>query len=502
MIGAKARGHRQGRRTRLVQEGDAEDRPGSPPRAASSTRSTRPATPCGKSACRCVIRAQLHAGRHRRRHRLQPGRIRRRWSGTAWMMSPVHEVLLEESIIGWKEYEMEVMRDVDDNVVIICSIENFDPMGVHTGDSITVAPAQTLTDKEYQRMRDASMAVHPRDRRRDGRLEHPVRHPSPQRADGRHRDEPPRQPLQRPGVEGDRLPHRQDRRQAGRRLSAARDCPTTSPAKRWPASSRQSTTSSRRSRASRSRNSPKPIPTLTTQMKAVGETMAIGRTFKESFQKALRGLEVGHFGFGCDGKKDRWGTPKQPSMRRDPPQAVRSQRGTGFFHPLRPQGGHDGRRDSRSDRHRPWFLRNIRDLVAVEDEIRQVARLADASGDLIRKAKRNGFSDRQLRHPGGTPPKWKSASERKRRGIVATFKSGRHLRGRVRGLHALLLLDLRARRRDPAQRAGPQTDHDLGRRPQPHRPGNRVRLLLLPRQLRPAELGIESIMVNSNPETV
>ena len=73
--------------------------------------------------------------------------------------SPVTEVLVEESIIGWKEYEMEVMRDKDDNVVIICAIENFDPMGIHTGDSITVAPAQTLTDKEYQRMRDASLAV-------------------------------------------------------------------------------------------------------------------------------------------------------------------------------------------------------------------------------------------------------------------------------------------------------------------------------------------------------
>ena len=77
---------------------------------------------------------------------------------------------------------MEVMRDVDDNVVIICSIENFDPMGVHTGDSITVAPAQTLTDKEYQRMRDASAGRHPRDRRRDRRLEHPVRHQPADRA--------------------------------------------------------------------------------------------------------------------------------------------------------------------------------------------------------------------------------------------------------------------------------------------------------------------------------
>ena len=138
-------------------------------------------------------------------------------------LSPIHQVLLEESVLGWKEYEMEVMRDADDNVVIICSIENFDPMGVHTGDSITVAPAQTLTDKEYQRMRDASLAVireigvdtggsniqfaiHPQDR-----------------ADGGHRDEPAREPLEGAGVEGHGLSHRQDRRQAGGWISAARD---------------------------------------------------------------------------------------------------------------------------------------------------------------------------------------------------------------------------------------------------------------------------------------
>jgi carbamoyl-phosphate synthase large subunit len=84
-------------------------------------------------------------------------------------------VLVEQSVLGWKEYELEVMRDRKDNAVIVCSIENFDPMGVHTGDSITIAPAMTLTDKEYQVMRDAALAGHPRDRRRDRRLEHPVR---------------------------------------------------------------------------------------------------------------------------------------------------------------------------------------------------------------------------------------------------------------------------------------------------------------------------------------
>ena len=89
-------------------------------------------------------------------------------------LSPVHEVLIEESVIGWKEFELEVMRDLQDNVVIICSIENFDPMGVHTGDSITVAPAQTLTDREYQRHARRCRRRHPADRRRDRRLQHSV----------------------------------------------------------------------------------------------------------------------------------------------------------------------------------------------------------------------------------------------------------------------------------------------------------------------------------------
>ncbi len=100
-------------------------------------------------------------------------------------ISPVHEVLIEESVLGWKEFELEVMRDHKDNVVIICSIENFDPMGVHTGDSITVAPAQTLTDKEYQIMRDAAAAGDSRNRRRYRRLEHSIRRQSQRRPHGR-----------------------------------------------------------------------------------------------------------------------------------------------------------------------------------------------------------------------------------------------------------------------------------------------------------------------------
>ena len=117
---------------------------------------------------------------------------------------------------------MEVMRDEDDNVVIICSIENFDPMGVHTGDSITVAPAQTLTDKEYQRMRDASIAVMREIGVETGGSNIQFAIDPKTGPDGRDRDEPARQPLQRAGLEGHGLPDRQDRRQAGRRLPAAR----------------------------------------------------------------------------------------------------------------------------------------------------------------------------------------------------------------------------------------------------------------------------------------
>ncbi len=136
-------------------------------------------------------------------------------------MSPVTEVLLEESILGWKEYEMEVMRDVDDNVVIICSIENFDPCGVHTGDSITVAPAQTLSDKEYQRMRDASLAVIREIGVETGgsNIQFAI-----QPETGRMiviEMNPAREPLQRAGVEGHGVSHRQDRGKAGRRLPAA-----------------------------------------------------------------------------------------------------------------------------------------------------------------------------------------------------------------------------------------------------------------------------------------
>ena len=226
-------------------------------------------------------------------------------------LSPISEVLLEESIIGWKEYEMEVMRDQDDNVVIICSIENFDPMGVHTGDSITVAPAQTLTDKEYQRMRDASIAVmreigvetggsniqfaiHPQ----TGRMIVIEMNPRVSRSSALASK-----------ATGFPIAKIAAKLAIGYRLHELPNDITRKTKACFEPTIDYVVTKIPRFAFEKF---PEADATLTTQMKSVGETMAIGRTFKESFQKALRGLEVGSFGFGCDGK-DLWGTDRQPN---------------------------------------------------------------------------------------------------------------------------------------------------------------------------------------------
>ena len=189
---------------------------------------------------------------------------------------------------------MEVVRDKADNCIIVCSIENLDPMGVHTGDSITVAPAQTLTDKEYQLMRDASIAILREIGVDTGGSNVQFAINPEGRPHDRHRDEPARVALarrwrrRRPAFRSPRSPP------SWRSATRSTSCATTSPAaRRRRASSRRSTTSSPRSRASRSRSSAAADSRLTTQMKSVGEVMAIGRTFQESLQKALRGLETG-----------------------------------------------------------------------------------------------------------------------------------------------------------------------------------------------------------------
>ncbi|MCS7269461.1 MAG: carbamoyl-phosphate synthase large subunit, partial [Gemmataceae bacterium] len=311
-------------------------------------------------------------------------------------LSPVGEVLVEESVIGWKEFELEVMRDRADNVVIICSIENVDPMGVHTGDSITVAPAQTLTDKEYQRMRDAAIAiireigvetggsniqfaVNPK----DGRLVAIEMNPRVSRSSALASK-----------ATGFPIAKIAAKLAIGYTLDELRnDITRETPACFEPTIDYVVTKVPRFA----FEKFPEADPTLTTQMKSVGETMAIGRNFPESLQKALRGLEVGRFGLGCD-RKDRWGTEQQPSRE----EIIRK-----LAHPNAERIWYiryallDGL--TVDDIHQlthidPWFVRQIEQLVQVEQRLRQCSSLEQVTPELLWEAKQYGFVDRQLAH--------------------------------------------------------------------------------------------------------
>ena len=224
-------------------------------------------------------------------------------------LSPTNELLIDESLIGWKEYEMEVVRDKNDNCIIVCSIENFDPMGVHTGDSITVAPAQTLTDKEYQIMRNASLGGTARDRRGNRRLQRQfgicpdtgrmvVIEMNPRVS---------RSSALASKATGFPIAKIAAKLAIGYTLDELHNEITggATPASFEPSIDYVVTKIPRFA----FEKFPKADARLTTQMKSVGEVMAIGRTFQESLQKALRGLEVGVCGSGREAR------PEQPGKR-------------------------------------------------------------------------------------------------------------------------------------------------------------------------------------------
>ena len=252
----------------------------------------------------------VHPRRARHRHRLD----RRPSSSTSppngLAASPISEILIEKSIAGWKEYELEVMRDRADNCVIICSIENVDPMGVHTGDSITVAPAQTLTDVEYQQMRDAAFACIRRVGVETGgsNVQFAVDPATGEQVVIEMNPRVSRSSALASKATGFPIAKIAAKLAVGYTLDEIpNDITATSRARPRPASSRASTTSSPRSRAGRSRSCPASSGILGTQMQSVGEVMAIGRTFPESLQKGLRSLEQGRLGLDCDPGRGRAG---------------------------------------------------------------------------------------------------------------------------------------------------------------------------------------------------
>jgi carbamoyl-phosphate synthase large subunit len=222
-------------------------------------------------------------------------------------LSPVSEILIEESLLGWKEYEMEVMRDQADNCVIICSIENFDPMGVHTGDSITVAPIQTLTDKEYQIMRDQSFAVIRAVGVETGgsNIQFGVNPDNGRMVIIEMNPRVSRSSALASKATGFPIAKIAAKLAVGYLLDEIRnDITRETPASFEPTIDYVVTKIPRFA----FEKFPQADPTLTTQMKSVGEAMAIGRTFKESLQKCLRSLEIGRSGLGGDGKPWRIGT--------------------------------------------------------------------------------------------------------------------------------------------------------------------------------------------------
>ena len=221
-------------------------------------------------------------------------------------LSPVSEVLIEESLLGWKEYEMEVMRDRADNCVIICSIENFDPMGVHTGDSITVAPIQTLTDKEFQIMRDASFAVIRAVGVETGgsNIQFAVNPDNGRMVIIEMNPRVSRSSALASKATGFPIAKIAAKLAVGYLLDEIKnDITRETPASFEPTIDYVVTKIPRFA----FEKFPQADPTLNTQMKSVGEAMAIGRTFKESLQKCLRSLEIGRYGLGGDGKPWRIG---------------------------------------------------------------------------------------------------------------------------------------------------------------------------------------------------
>ncbi len=310
-------------------------------------------------------------------------------------LSPVHEVLIEESVLGWKEYELEVMRDRNDNVVIICSIETFDPMGVHTGDSITVAPAQTLTDKEYQVMRDAAIrvirtigvdtggsniqfAVNPR----DGRMLVIEMNPRVSRSSALASK-----------ATGFPIAKIAAKLAVGYTLDEiTNDITRETPASFEPTID-YVVTKIPRFTFEKFRNAP---DVLDTQMRSVGETMAIGRTFKESLQKGLRGLETGLAGWGADGKDLDPARVAEMELR-DGLRVPNSRRM--LYLKLAIAKGFTTEQLAGITGIDPWFIDNLQQLAELEARLRREDVFADAA--LLRRAKEWGFSDRQLAYLRG-----------------------------------------------------------------------------------------------------
>jgi carbamoyl-phosphate synthase large subunit len=404
-----------------------------------------------------------------------------------------NEVMLERSLLGWKEYELEVMRDKNDNVVIICPIENMDAMGVHTGDSVTVAPAQTLTDREYQHMRNASIAimreigvetggsnvqfaVNPV----DGELMVIEMNPRVSRSSALA-SKATGFPIAKIaaklaiGYTLDEIPNDITRETYASFEPTIDYCVVKIP--RWTFE-----------------KFPEAEDILTTAMKSVGETMAIGRTFKEAFQKGLRSLEIGRMGFGDDGK-DSLASLEEGELEKKLI-TPNSQRIFCLYEALR-------RSRSVDDLYRltsidPWFLNNLKQLVETEASIAE-AEFHGLTEAFLRKIKQQGFSDFQIGHLTGTTEN-DIRELRLKQDLVPVYKLVDTCAAEFEAYTPYYYSTYETE--DESRVSSTKKVMILGGGPNRIGQGIEFDYCCVHASFALKEMGIESIMVNSNPETV
>jgi carbamoyl-phosphate synthase large subunit len=398
-------------------------------------------------------------------------------------LSPTTEVLVEESLLGWKEYEMEVMRDHADNCVVICSIENLDPMGVHTGDSITVAPAQTLSDREYQIMRDASFAVIREIGVETGgsNIQFSVDPKSGRCIVIEMNPRVSRSSALASKATGFPIAKIAAKLAVGYTLDELpNDITRETPASFEPSIDYVVTKVPRFT----FEKFPTADPVLTTSMKAVGEAMSIGRTFKESLQKSLRSLETGRFGFGFDGK-DPEATREQIERKLIVPNAERI-----FWLKVAFEQGWTIEEIFDATQIDPWFLENMRIIVEEGNDL--------ANLDL-RRAKKLGFSDVQIAHARGISQDDVRA-ERKEKGIIPTYRlvdtCAAEFEAATPYYYSTYGDENEARESDAKKIV------ILGGGPNRIGQGIEFDYCCVHASFALRELGYESVMVNSNPETV
>lgn len=399
-------------------------------------------------------------------------------------LSPVSEVLIEESLLGWKEFEMEVMRDRNDNCVVVCSIENLDPMGVHTGDSITVAPIQTLTDREYQIMRDASFAVireigvetggsniqfamDPK----TGRMIVIEMNPRVSRSSALASK-----------ATGFPIAKLAAKLAVGYTLDELRnDITRETPASFEPSIDYVVTKVPRFT----FEKFKKADERLTTSMKSVGEVMSIGRTFKESLQKALRSLETGRWGFGFDAKEPKNPTRSEIAQKLSIPNAERIfWLQTAFTHGFTLEEVQDLTQID------PWFLDQLQQLAEAGMRLKELD---------LRQAKRLGFSDRQIALARGCTED-EIRAERKAKGIIPTYRlvdtCAAEFEAYTPYYYSTYGEENEARPNDKKKII------ILGGGPNRIGQGIEFDYCCVHASFALKELGYETIMVNSNPETV